>query len=126
MDSFYFSPIKKKNPVDVSEHAHLFPFSTIMNSKVTQSLPPLFPIPSASPTGFSFLVRIHFCPLISCSTFSNRSLPADVWGVKVMTSPHDYYGPSGPYPTPHHFSVSFHLCPQASTHSPGVFHTVLG
>lgn len=82
--------------MDVSEHAHLFPLSALMNSRVTQSLPPMFLVPSVSPTGFSFLVRIQWkrqslCPLISCSTFSYRSLPTDVWRVKVMISLHDYY-----------------------------------
>lgn len=127
MNSFYPSMIKK-NSMDTSEHAHLFPFSAIMNSEVTQLLPPMFLIPSVSPTGFSLLVRIQsmfysFCPLISCSSFSNRSLPADVWGVKVMTSPHDYYRAKQSLP-PHHFSASFLLCPQTSAHNSGIFHMV--
>lgn len=45
--------------MDMPEHAHLFPFSAIKNSKVTQSLPLMFPVPSVSPTGFNFMVRIQ-------------------------------------------------------------------
>lgn len=66
--------------MDVSEHACLFPLSAMINCKVTQSLPPMFLVPSVSPAGFFFLVRIQWKyqspgPLISCSTFSHKSLP---------------------------------------------------
>ena len=53
MDSFYLSMIKK-NPIDVSEHAHLFPVSAIMNFRVIQSLPAMSPIPSVSLTALLF------------------------------------------------------------------------
>lgn len=98
MDSFYLSLIKK-NPMDVSEHAHLFPFSAIRNSRVTQSLPPMSPISLFHQLLF-FSGQNSFCPLISCSSFSNRSLPADVWRVKVVTSPHEYYRAKQSLPQP--------------------------
>lgn len=76
--------------MDVSEHTHLFPFSAMMNFKVTHTSSHVSH--TFCFTNWLFLSgQNSFCPLISCSTFSNRSLPADVWRVKVMASPHDYY-----------------------------------
>lgn len=98
MDSFYLSLIKK-NSMDVSEHGHLFPFSALMNSRVIQSLPPTSPIPLFHQLLF-FSGQNSFYPPVSCSTFSNRSLPADVWRVKVVTSPHDYYRAKQSLPQP--------------------------
>lgn len=70
-----------------------------MNSRVIQSLAPTSPIPLFHQLLF-FFGHNSFYPLISCSTFSNRSLPADVWRVKVVTSPHDYYRAKQSLPQP--------------------------
>ena len=79
----------------VSIHDHLSLFPVIMNSEMIQSLPPMVTVPSVTPTGFPFWLEVSggcaLCPLISPSTFSNRSLPTDVWRVEVMTSPHHCY-----------------------------------
>lgn len=42
----------------VSRHDHLFLFPAIMNSEMTQSLPPTLTIPSVAPTGFPFWIEM--------------------------------------------------------------------
>lgn len=100
MDSFYLPLIKKKKSNGCVWTCPFVPFlchyefqgGSVTFSHVSHTF--FF-------TNWLFLSGWNsFCPLINCSTFSNRSLPADVWRVKVMTSPHDYYRAKQSFPHP--------------------------
>lgn len=85
--------------MDVSEHGHLFPFCPYEFQVNSVTSPPTSPIPLFHQLLF-FLVRIHFIlqsavPLLAIGVF-----PADVWRVKVVTSPHDYYRAKQSLPQP--------------------------